>query len=243
MIQDYLKPLDDQFDSGFASIAGGFSDAATQLKSSNESGFGIAMTKLPYYYLKRHAIELYLKGCLVLLHRRFVDNFPEGEQTLPMISVGKDKEKTINQIHDLKLIFKAFRDSMTKHSGSIKKLKPMNDWTKIPNELEIWIDKINGADPKGTMLRYPTSKDKGMDKKKSSFKEQSPDQVIKQMSDESSETLFVIATKNEKNEITKTFVHDSDPLLSMDHSMSKCLDMLKGMHLGMLYELVYGFKT
>ena len=242
MIQDYMLPLNEQFDDGFGAIAGGFSDAAKSLDPEGDNkGFGIAGTKLPYYYLKRHAIELYLKGSLIILHRRFSGEYQNDRKTLPLVSDG-NKSKKIFQVHDLKVLFNQLVSLTAKYSDQIKKLQTMTDWTEIPDDLKLWIDQINDADSRSTMFRYPISGDGKLDAQKSSFKKRNPSDVQQLMADETGDKMFLMAMKNEDGEITSTYVHDSDPFADLSKLMDDCILMLSGTHIGMMFEMVYGKK-
>ena len=63
-----FKPLTHQFDDGFGIIADAFNEAALRLERFSEQERFIN-SSLPIAYLYRHAIELYLKSIVIVLHR------------------------------------------------------------------------------------------------------------------------------------------------------------------------------
>ncbi|RXU06233.1 hypothetical protein B1F69_00065, partial [Pseudomonas syringae] len=66
-----MLPLDRHFDSGFGAVADSFRDAADALEDTPTLN-----THLPVSFLYRHAIELFLKSAIIILHRKL--NIPYG---------------------------------------------------------------------------------------------------------------------------------------------------------------------
>lgn len=95
-----MMPLHMHIDYGFGATAEQFKESADIL-SASESVKDLGM---PVNYLRRHAIELYLKSLIYVLHRNFKIPFSSGG-TLekPKIKVlGKDFE--LENIHDIRLL-------------------------------------------------------------------------------------------------------------------------------------------
>lgn len=63
------RPLDNQFDDGFGLIADSFQEAAEHLEKVENKESSLH-SLLPICFLYRHAIELYLKSLIVIIHRR-----------------------------------------------------------------------------------------------------------------------------------------------------------------------------
>ena len=61
-------PFDRQLDGGFSAIADAFHEAANRLETET-AGAKFLNAALPIAYLRRHAAELFLKSCIIVLHR------------------------------------------------------------------------------------------------------------------------------------------------------------------------------
>ena len=245
MLEQNFLPLREQFDDGFGSVADGFRDAAKVLNGAeNQNGFGLSFTKLPIYFLNRHAIELFLKGIIVILHRRFHPGYPSsGLDSNPTIVSGT-KQKQLYHVHDLRLLYDTFTSQITSNAAAIRasamsEASAMSDWTAIPAELDEWITQINDADSRSTMFRYPVSADSQLDMEKSSFKQAAPTDVAAAMADETIPPQFVLAVKNDDNETVDTYVHDRDPLSNVADALQQCADLLSGTHYGLMADLVF----
>ena len=239
MLEQHFLPLRDQFDDGFGAVADGFRDAAKALDSSeNRNGFGLSFTKLPIYFLNRHAIELFLKGIILILHRRFHPDYPNGGlDTIPTIQHGS-RQRQLYQVHDLLLLYNSFKSQIAANDAGIR-ANAITDWTTIPPELDGWITAINDADSRSTMFRYPVTSDAQLDAEKSSFKQGNPVDVANSLADESTPPQFVLAVKNDDNEIVDTYVHDRDPMASVADALNQCAELLSGTHYGLLADLVF----
>ena len=240
MIEQYFLPPHQQFDDGFGALADGFRDAAKALAVSkeNQHGFGLSFTKLPIYFLNRHAIELFLKGIILILHRRFHPDYPSGGlDSNPTIAVA-NKQKKLFQIHELALLYDTFKAQIRDNASTIHS-SAITDWTTIPPELDDWIATINEADSRSTMFRYPVTTDAQLDAVKSSFKRAAPGAVAAAMNDASTPPQFVLAFKNDDNEIVDTYVHDRDPMSDLAVALDQCVELLSGTHFGLLADLVY----
>jgi hypothetical protein len=102
MIEEFLMPLDRHFDAGFGATADSFHDAAKALDTEeHKHGFGLNSSRLPVFYLYRHANELYLKSLLTMLHRRFCCEFPVVKRDdFPLITVH-GTAKRVFQVHSI----------------------------------------------------------------------------------------------------------------------------------------------
>src|SRR5437879_4221108 len=85
-----FKPLTHQFDDGFGLMGDAFNDAALRLEHSTQQEEFIN-SSLPIGYLYRHAIELYLKSIIIVLHRNLGIPFgPNPAIGAPLVHVGKE---------------------------------------------------------------------------------------------------------------------------------------------------------
>lgn len=241
MLEDYLKPSDQQFDSGFGATAQGFYDAAKALDTDkHKKGFGMSSTLLPTFYLYRHAIELFLKSGLTMVHRRFCSDFPKVDnEDFPLIEKGDKKSKifTVHSIQDLQLqLERILSDADAKIKEHCR-----TDWTKQPDEIEEWINIIESADKGSTMFRYPMTKEQDNDTKKASYKPIDPASLVSEMSRRNENKLppvMVMAMQNEDGEIVESFIHDASPMPEVLNALRNFAESLSGMQFGMQYEFL-----
>lgn len=241
MIEEFLLPLDRQFDSGFMSTADAFHEAAKAINTNNNGiGFGMSRSRLPIFYLYRHAIELYFKSILTIMHRRFASSYPHvNREDFPTISVDKKRKKIFN-VHSIRDLYSEFLSMLQKNKTDIKRIGK-TDWTDVPDEVSKWVTVIDETDKASTMFRYPFTRDSATDKMKSAFKSMHPAAVATEANTRSangSPGLMIMALKNEEGEIVETFVRDDEPMSDVFNALTQLADMLTGVNLGVLCEFV-----
>ena len=241
MFSEFLLPLDRQFDSGLMTTANAFSDAATVInKDNNDKRLGLSGNQLPIFFLYRHAIELHFKSILTIIFRRFTPSYPQVDKEIfPTISVNS-KKKRIFEVHSIKDLYNEFISLLKKYETDIKQIAK-TDWTNVPSEIIEWIDIIDEADKASTMFRYPFTTDHATDKMKSAFKQIPPEDIIKENHTHNASGLqgrMIFALKNEKNVIVEAFVRDDEPMKEVLNALTHLADMLTGVNLGILCELI-----
>ena len=241
MIQEFLMPLNRHFDSGFGATADSFHDAAKALDiEEHKFGFGLNRSRLPVFYLYRHATELYLKSILTILHRRFCSSFPNVRQDdFPAIQIS-GKAKRIFDVHSLSHLYRELRTILDKNAAQIKSTAK-TDWTSVPVEIDGMISLINDADESSAMFRYPVTLDPANDAKKSAFKKVDPEQAIsaaKNRDISGKPGVKILALTNDDDEIVEMFMHDSDAMLDVFDALKHVTERLSGAHVGMRYEFL-----
>ncbi|MFO0968162.1 MAG: hypothetical protein U0793_21610 [Gemmataceae bacterium] len=241
MIEEFLMPLDRHFDAGFAATADSFHDAAKALDTDeHKHGFGLNSSRLPVFYLYRHANELYFKSMLTMVHRRFYSQFPRVKpDDFPSITVN-DKAKRIFQVHSLLHLHEAFRTLLNDAADQIRALCK-TDWTNVPNDVGEMVALINDADEASTMFRYPVTLDPLNDAKKSSFKPIHPADAAAEAHRRANQKMpgvKVLAIKNDDGEIVETFIHDGQPMPEVFEALKQLAEVLSGAQFGMGYEFL-----
>ncbi|ECI9319124.1 hypothetical protein FLC03_08715, partial [Salmonella enterica] len=168
-----MMPLHMHIDYGFGATAEQFKESADILSASES----IKDLGMPVNYLRRHAIELYLKSLIYVLHRDFKIPFSSGG-TLekPKIKVlGKDLE--LENMHDIRLLTMYL-------IGQHNKLIPCFFHLEIgviEKDILDKINKINSIDSKSTFFRYSKTGDHIHDMRKSSVRQKSTEDIINSM--------------------------------------------------------------
>ena len=215
MTKHAFKPLHLQFDAGFGVTAESFHEAAKTIDTSEfQFGFGRNRSRLPVDYLYRHAIELYLKSTVTVLHRRFHSTFPQYRQDdFPLIFDG-GKDKPIYSIHSVLVLFHHMNRMLEEDLPKIRAI----DESCVPaiddSDIEL-IEKIDSVDRSSTLFRYPVTKQADLDAKKSSFKQINPldigmDPITQSRKSSLGVTLFSVDKTT--GEFSDAFVHDPVPM-------------------------------
>lgn len=153
-----ITPPESHFDRGLGISAWHFRDAANALLGSEKKRDLLS----PIAYLQRHAIELYLKSLIYILHRKYKIPFGDNYNLeTPAIFVN-DKWRPLSNTHNLADLYNYFKIIFAQY---LESLPDTVDWT-ISQTLEENINLVSGYDPKSTYFRYPESSNQSQDGKK-----------------------------------------------------------------------------
>ncbi len=175
-MQYLMAPLEAHYDDGFGATAEAFMRSAEDLaKRESPKAF---FEHLPEGFLLRHAIELYLKSGIIIVHRRL--KLASGSNPHPsepmLLSAGG--WKSLYRTHAIGELYGYWKTLITTNETQLKALcKFPADWS-VPKDLDDWIGTIENADPRSTYFRYPISRDAVSDRKKSPYKETSVDELF-----------------------------------------------------------------
>ena len=234
-------PLDRHFDSGFGATANSFHEAAKGLDIDDyKNGFGLNSSRLPVFYLYRHAIELYVKSVLTILHRRFGPIYPKVQgDDFPKIDVN-GKQKQIFTVHSIRHLYRQLCSILSINASQIASISK-TDWSAIQEELDRLVDIIDDADDSSCMFRYPITLNQKNDAKKSSFKRIRPEDAIALAHCKAEDKLSgiqILALQNDDGEILETFVHDNNVMPEVFAALKHLAATLSGVQLGMRYEML-----
>jgi hypothetical protein len=251
-----LTPLGEHYDDGFGAVGDAFLKAAEALKTINHGDHRLYLSHLPEIYLLRHAVELFLKSGIIILHRRLrlpYDSEPHTSST-PRILASSGKWKSLQQTHDLTELYAYWKKLIAKNETHLLKIMKHAAELSVPAELDEWIKKIAEIDPSSDYFRYPVSKNADADKKKSPFKEVSlgslapkehkareyPRALIAEARkrDEYLKALFV---EDSQGELAKVFVLDRSANQEVLEAVREAAEMLSTFHFMMRVELTGGW--
>lgn len=232
-----LMPLDRHCDGGLGATGDIFQHAAEALltaqeyKRSNHS-------ELPICFLFRHAIELYLKSAILILHRGL--KIPYG--TKPFDSSGyikiKNEWKPINTTHSIQNLWDYFNSLVQSNAEQLSKICRTN-WAEAPEGLEEAIKKIDILDQNGTFFRYQDERKPSEASMKSEWKEK----PLKELEDFNSHTAtpikLLLLTDEEGNAI-EAFQYHENPLDDIVNLLTETAHNLSGVHVGLRIELMDG---
>lgn len=217
-----MMPLHMHIDYGFGATAEQFKESADIL-SASESVRNLGMS---VNYLRRHAIELYLKSLIYVLHRKFNIPFSNGGSLeKPKIKVlGKDYE--LEKMHDIRLL--------TMYSiGQHNKLIPCFFHLgigEIEKDILDKINKINSIDSKSTFFRYPKTEDHIQDIRKSSVRQKSTEDLINSMNKKNGKYVKALLLVDDDDNIVNSFDIDVDVFPDLHKNLIYLCDYFHDLH-------------
>ena len=228
-----FKPIHKHFDNGFGATADAFHEAATILEKANEAK-KFLHSSLPICYLYRHAVELYLKSIIIVIHRRL--KLSEGDSldiTTLKISIN-DRLFPIHRVHSVFALLGHLSQLMNTHIEQLLSISN-TDWTTFPGDLTEWISIIEIQDERSTFFRYPSDSDLS----KSDFKERSMGEVFSKLGPEYEPTTSYVEL-NENNTVKSVFRYEPQGLDSVIDTLRNASNELSVWHFAFRCELAGG---
>jgi hypothetical protein len=235
-----LAPLSEHYDDGFGAIGDAFRNAAQTLRKTNGGDGRASLDDLPEIYLLRHAVELFLKSGIIIMHRRMklrYDSEPHSSAT-PLMRTSSGKWKPLLNTHDILGLYDYWKALIDGNRDKLIKLMPHTTDLDVPTELDNWIKRLGTADPNSDYFRYPISKNPAADKAKSPFKEVAPQSLFAAASKEYVKALVL---ENAKCEVVKTFKYDKATSKAVTEAARAAAEMLSNFHFMMRVELAGGW--
>jgi len=224
--------LEDHFDLGFGATADSFRQAADVLQSHEADLELDDLRHLPENYLRRHACELYLKSGIVIVHRSFGIHYGKNDpQGQPFVLVKKDWQP-FHRVHTIGVLFahwSAFIEDNSRHL----KLITGDDWS-IPPKMREWVALVDASDPQSTLFRYPTTKNRELDKAKSRLKPM----PVKDIMPPGKKGGFLFLDR--VRDIVKAYRTDAAPMGDVHVALRDLVQTLSHFHLLMRAKLTRG---
>jgi len=229
-----LAPLGDHYDDGFGAMGLSFSLAARTLIEARKDNRNIFLEHLPSNFLLRHAIELYLKSGIIILHRRL--NIPFGDQphtAQPAVRVG-GAWKAIQKVHSVGDLYAHWKDLIQTNRKLLESICKFESakWD-VPRELDEAIAIIDETDSRSTYYRYPDLRDEKADLEKSNFKEVPVSELFSSGQGQQ-QPAVLFAIKNDEGDFTRAFALDDNTeqratsaLLAADKEMDEFHAMMR----------------
>jgi len=232
-----FRPLGSHADYGFGATADAFKEAADDLCAARATAPRLN-GHIATSYLYRHAVELYLKSMIVLVHRRlqipFGSHSAEGDPSM----IVEGKAVPFHRIHSVAKSFAYLQQLVNQHAERLGTFC-RTDWSALPSQILGWVSLVDDTDPKSTFFRYPNPQSRATDDTKSSFQVGSPEEVIARasLSGKSVKTSVVL---DDSDGIVETFYFNADVLPELQAALRSLAEFLEGMHFGMRIELAGG---
>lgn len=229
---DMMLPLYLQYDSGFGAIASSFKFSADALEENPSAG-GL-QSHLPISFLYRHSIELYLKSCIVIFHRRFNTAYQYTDSGEAAILIG-NKPKLLKDIHALTPLYTYLKSLIGMNIEFLTTLKD-TDWALTP-ELDNRVQLIDGTDSSSTFFRYPITKDKPKDKQKSTVQPKDWNSMVENMHNGPKPVNAYLVVDDDYN-VIQAFNHDDEKVKSITSKLRETAQDFSGLHMMIVWKLV-----
>ncbi len=224
-----ITPPEMHFDRGLGISAWRFRDAANVLINSENNRDLLS----PIGYLQRHAIELYLKSLIYILHKKynicFGDNFSLDNPAILVSSKWRPMSNTHN-LSDLYSYFKSIYES------NFDRLPKRTNW-KLEPSLEKQIKLISGYDPKSTYFRYPQATSDNQDQKKSTVQPMDIESALKDAQSGQSKPIKCAILFDSNDNIVNSFDLTPDVLEDVRSALSDAMEYINNLHCAFLGEL------
>lgn len=230
---NFFLPLDMHYDKGFGEVADSFYDAAESLTPVPD-GYLPPHAHLPICYLYRHAIELYIKGAILIFHRNLKLPYGNnGHTTEPHVFVN-GKWKPMYSTHGVVHLLGYLKGLFQIHLKYLNENTRTN-WT-FPENLDELVVVVDQLDSSSAYFRYPITKAGVRDLEKSSFKKTTIEEVMNQAIKEQ-KPMKSMMTVDHLGETKDVYVHDDTRPLEMVATLSEAAHLLSHMHAALMGEL------
>jgi len=192
---------------------------------------------LPVNYLYRHAIELYLKSFIVILHKAL--KIPYGQhnyKSTPHVQINNNWVP-IYRTHDLADLFRYFERILNQNCSKIRSIST-TDWCTLPPGLDTQIFTISNIDTHSTYLRYPDLRDPTNEQTKSTFEEINLSDIFMKFPIMKNPAK-IIMEYDDNEEISSVYIN-KNPHKQVTIMLQDIASLLEGVHLGMRIELANG---
>jgi hypothetical protein len=116
-----MMPLEEHYDDGFGAVGDAFRRAAETLGKNNSDG-AMLWSHLPEIYLLRHAVELFLKSGIIIMHRKLrlpYDSEPYSSAT-PMMMASSGKWRSLFKTHDIPELYGYWKKLIVEHRQTLE---------------------------------------------------------------------------------------------------------------------------
>lgn len=235
----FLTPLHTHIDFGFGATGDAFKEAADKLNAALPERGGVLSEQLPINYLRRHAIELFLKSAIVIIHRRLQLPYGKVPHSGEPHALVDGKWVPFPRLHSVKSLWTylstLFRDQK-QFFDSIQRV----DW-RFPKDLDEWVDEIEAKDPRSTFFRYPNPRDTATDAPKAVMAEGTPEEIMTRLAaSEHGPKQFILLMENQAGEVTGGYYYAGDSLTHFNAVLKDCVDIFHGTHAALRAEVCGG---
>ncbi|MEK2099267.1 hypothetical protein WOB89_22985 [Vibrio parahaemolyticus] len=224
-----VTPPEMHFDKGLGISAWRFRDAAKVLIDSGNSKDLLS----PIGYLQRHALELYLKSLIYILHKKYNIAFG-GDFSLDNPAIfANGKWRPMSNTHNLDDLYSYFKSI---YDSNFENLPKTTDWT-LSDTLGKQIKLISGYDPKSTYFRYPKAASASQDQKKSTIQPMDIESALKDVKSGVGKPIKCAVMLDANDNVVQTYNLVPEVLEDVRIALSEAMDYINNLHCAFLGEL------
>jgi hypothetical protein len=230
-MQYLFTPPNTHYDGGLGATAAQFSTAAESLEQNNSSMAGV----LPKSYLQRHALELWFKSFIVIIHKKFDIPYGEGfSQDKPAILVN-GKWKPLSNTHNLSELYSYFHNIYESNKTNF----PEEINWDFPAKIQQQVKLVSGSDPKSTYFRYPESSNETQDAKKATVQIESLESMMEN-SKKSGKAFKAFVNVDSDYNVQESFNIGTSPLPAILKALNELNEFFNGVHAAYRVNLTNG---
>lgn len=233
-----LTPLHTHIDFGFGATGDAFKEAADKLEASLTERAGVFNEHLPINYLRRHAVELFLKSAIVIIHRRLAIPYGDVPATGEPRALVNGQWMSFTHIHSVKNLWAYLRALFLEQKAALDAIKRVNWGLTI--EVDTWIDTIERLDPRSTFFRYPNPRKSQSDAPKAAMAEADEEEILEQMKQDPQKKQFVLLLENDEREVTRSYYYAGPALAEFSRVLKESADHFYGLHTALRMEVCKG---
>ena len=238
MFHYMMMPLDQHYDGGLGATGEAFEKAADKLVELGARDHTVN-AHLPIDFLYRHAIELFLKSMIVVVHRALAlpygSESPDGQPFLP----DNGRWKPMHREHGLLVLWERVVELVRDHEAEFGK-RGDTDWSSFPYDLSHDIETIDRTDPTSTFFRYTDRRMPDADREKSSWKEREVGDIFAQMGP-GGEPVKAFLLVGSDDTIQNAFQFERDTFAEFTELLGKATKTLSEVHSAIRVDLAGGF--
>jgi hypothetical protein len=232
-----LMPLHEHYDSGFGATGNAFKGSADLLWDQIPEEGPLFNERLPMNFLYRHAIELFLKSTIVIIHRRLGLAYgPHPCDGLPHVLV-RAEWKPIDRVHDIASLWSYVRQLFVEQKAFFDSVNSV-DWT-IEVAADKWFSEVALQDPGSTFFRYPDLRNPAADVPKAALAGATPDEFFDRYT-QSSPGGIALAVQDQDGALVRGYYYTGDSLQALSEVLRRCSDWCYKLHAAMRSQLCGG---
>jgi hypothetical protein len=235
----FLTPLHTHIDFGFGATGDAFKEAADRLDGLVLERGPVFNEQLPINYLRRHAIELYLKSGIVIIHRRLQLPYGSEPPSGKPHAYVEGKWMLFQHLHSVKRLWTYLSSLFRDHKAFFDSVRTV-DWTFSP-DVDRWIEDIEVHDPRSTFFRYPEPSEVSKDAPKAVMAQGTPEHIMERLqASEYGPKQFILLMENHEGEVTRGYYYAGDALSEFALKLKQCANEFSGTHAALRSEVCGG---
>lgn len=233
-----LTPLHTHIDFGFGATGDAFKEAADKLEASLTERAGVFNEHLPINYLRCHAVKLFLKSAIVIIHRRFAIPYGDAPAMGEPRALVNGQWMSFTRLHSVKRLWGYLRGLFVEQKAALDAIKVVN-WG-LTAEVDTWIDTIERLDSRSTFFRYPNPGESQTDATKAVMAEAAEEEILEQIKQNPEKKQFVLLLENDEREVTQSYYYTGPALAEFTRVLKESADHFYGLHTALRVEVCHG---